>query len=135
MIFIETNHCRSHAHCSTCRSRDARGLEFRAVISQHFETPPIEYTDIPFGFTCPDGLPWDSPPPPVQAVAEPWPFWARMVQKMATSTDAGVGDTIARVIGPLGGDAWKTWYTKITGHSCGCEERQEVLNQLYPYSD
>lgn len=92
-------------------------------------------------FACPIGVPWDATgdalplqPAPVPAPELAWPLWARLVRKLAAPGDVGVGDTIARAIGPLGGDAWKAWYRRATGHSCGCEERQEVLNQLYSYN-
>lgn len=54
---------------------------------------------------------------------------------MAAPEDRGVGDTIARVIGPMGGDAFKRWYKRITGEDCGCGDRQAWLNQRYPYSN
>jgi len=64
---------------------------------------------------------------------EDWPAWAKGLKLISTKEDKGIGDTIARTIGPLGGDAFKTWFPKITGKSCGCNERQETLNKRYPY--
>lgn len=61
-----------------------------------------------------------------------WPQWAKAVKLLASKGDAGVGDTIARVVGPIGGDAFKAW-TKSVGFNCGCEKRQETLNARYPY--
>lgn len=63
-----------------------------------------------------------------------WPRWAKAIAWLKADADAGVGDTIARVIGPVGGAAFKAWFKKLTGHSCGCVERQEELNRQYPYA-
>lgn len=61
-----------------------------------------------------------------------WPMWATMVAALKSESDLGVGDTIARVIGPFGGDAFKAW-TKSIGSPCKCDMRQAKLNALYPY--
>lgn len=63
-----------------------------------------------------------------------WPLWAKTLALLATPADKGVGDTIARTIGPVGGDAFKAWYKRLTGKDCGCGERQDALNQRYPYA-
>lgn len=57
-----------------------------------------------------------------------WPLKIKIVAKLSNASDKGAGDTIARVIGPIGGDLYKKWLgcTK-------CEERQESLNQKYQY--
>lgn len=44
----------------------------------------------------------------------------------------GLGDVVERAIGPIGGDAFKTWYKKITGKDCGCGQRKQWLNERYP---
>lgn len=51
---------------------------------------------------------------------------------LAKPEDRGLGDIIAREIGPVGGDAYKKWYKTIFGVPCGCTERQEDLNLSYP---
>lgn len=56
-----------------------------------------------------------------------------MRARLATPEDRSVGDTIPRTIGPVGGDAFKTWFHALTGHPCGCEDRQERFNALYAY--
>ncbi len=63
-----------------------------------------------------------------------WPLWAKTVARLASPEDRGVGDTIARTIGPVGGDAFKKWFHTFTGHPCGCDFRQERLNDLFGYS-
>jgi hypothetical protein len=62
-----------------------------------------------------------------------WPLGVALVALLAREGDRGIGDTVARVIGPIGGDAFKAWYRRATGHDCGCGERQEALNATYPY--
>lgn len=61
-----------------------------------------------------------------------WPMILLPIKAMAKNGDRGAGDIIARVIGPIGGDAFKIWYKKIFGQDCGCGHRQEVLNQRWP---
>jgi len=51
---------------------------------------------------------------------------------LAKPEDKGAGDIIARVIGPIGGDAFKVWYKKLFGVDCGCGNRQDILNQRWP---
>lgn len=79
-----------------------------------------------------------SKPRPEKKPRPTWPnnvfgLVARTIKLMRTPEEKGVGDTIARVIGPVGGDAYKTWFTTTFGKPCGCAERQENLNQLFPY--
>lgn len=62
-----------------------------------------------------------------------WPAYARILARIRNSDDAGIGDTIARVIGPVGGEAYKTWFKRLFGKPCGCQERQDELNRRYPY--
>lgn len=61
------------------------------------------------------------------------PTWAATIAKLKADNDTGLGDTIARVIGPVGGNAFKHYFKTIFGKSCGCKERQEALNRDYPY--
>lgn len=61
-----------------------------------------------------------------------WPLWAKTLAKLAQPDDAGIGDTVARVVGPFGGDAFKRWHRVILGYSCGCENRQREWNARYP---
>lgn len=62
-----------------------------------------------------------------------WPMWAKALKfTVAAPQDKGIGDTVARVIGPENSEAFKVWYKKITGKDCGCNGRQKLWNQLYP---
>lgn len=78
--------------------------------------------------TCTDNNPNRTPEVPK---AE-WPLWALEVAKRAQPGDTGVGDIIARTVGPIGGDLFKSWFQTIFSKSCGCTERQESLNLQYP---
>lgn len=45
----------------------------------------------------------------------------------------GLGDTIAKITATTGLDKIAALYTSITGRDCGCKDRQEALNKLFPY--
>lgn len=45
----------------------------------------------------------------------------------------GVGDTVAKITRYTGIDFLFKLWTKITGIPCGCKERQEWLNERFPY--
>jgi len=61
-----------------------------------------------------------------------WPIAMIPIKLMAKPGDRGAGDIIARIIGPLGGEAFKAWYKKIFGRECGCNARQDAWNAIYP---
>ena len=63
----------------------------------------------------------------------PWPIWARPFRLLSRSGDRGLGDTITRIVGPIGGDAFKAWHLAMFGVPCGCEGRQESLNREFPF--
>lgn len=73
-------------------------------------------------------------PPPVKSARRRTPGWGLFapLKLIAKDGDRGLGDIVARTIGPVGGDAFKAWYKAITGESCGCTERQEEWNYIYP---
>lgn len=62
-----------------------------------------------------------------------WPAWAKAVALLKNDTDVGVGTTVERVIGPIGGDKFKEYYKKLTGHPCSCGIRRDQLDAHYPY--
>jgi hypothetical protein len=57
----------------------------------------------------------------------------RALKLIRTPEDTGAGDTIARIVGPIGGEAYKKWFLETFGRTCGCTERQEKINEQYPY--
>jgi len=67
--------------------------------------------------------------------AHEWPEWAKDLAKDSQPTDAGLGDTVARIIGGTRSGEFKNWFQQLFGKSCGCVERQRWLNQKYPYSN
>lgn len=78
------------------------------------------------------------PPVAVNRKIETWPrnpfgMFARGFKLLRTPEDTGLGDTISRLVGPVGGDAYKKWFLEVFGKPCGCSERQEHLNKLFPY--
>lgn len=84
-----------------------------------------------------DGKPYGNPftnPPTYAKRGKPSPDWGLLspLKLLAKEGDRGLGDIVARKIGPIGGDAFKEWYKKIFGKSCGCSERQEDWNLQYP---
>ncbi|XHR27555.1 MAG: hypothetical protein ACFUZC_16615 [Chthoniobacteraceae bacterium] len=68
----------------------------------------------------------------VPAIKKEWPVLARPLKLLAAPGDAGLGDIVARVIGPIGGDAFKAWYKRVFGRDCKCQIRQATLNLDFP---
>jgi len=62
-----------------------------------------------------------------------WPIWATAIAFFKGSSDAGVGDTVERIIGKPNSAAFKAWHTKTFGKSCGCSERKSLWNAKFPY--
>jgi hypothetical protein len=47
----------------------------------------------------------------------------------------GLGDVVADFTHLTGLDKLAHYYEEVTGNSCGCKERQEKLNQMFPLSN
>jgi len=62
-----------------------------------------------------------------------WPLWARALSLVKADGDSGVGDTIARTVGPIGGDKFKEWHRKVFDKECDCTKRQARFNAQFPY--
>jgi hypothetical protein len=54
--------------------------------------------------------------------------------KIKTKVKAGkpLGDKVADFTHATGLDRFTGLYTHITGKDCGCQQRQEILNRLFP---
>ena len=52
--------------------------------------------------------------------------------KTGIKVGKGLGDYVADLTHATGLDQVADLYTEITGQPCGCEERQEMLNNLVP---
>ncbi len=73
--------------------------------------------------------------PLVQQIILPhdqWPIWAKALSKRATPEDKGIGDVVARTIGPEASGAFKAFYEMTFGKPCGCNGRQKLWNTKYP---
>ncbi len=55
--------------------------------------------------------------------------------KVKTNIKAGMalGDCVAKIAHALGLDQVAEKYENATGKSCGCKERQEILNKAAPH--
>jgi hypothetical protein len=69
----------------------------------------------------------------VALAPDKWPVWATIVAGRRQEGDTGLGDTIARELGS-GIETVKLWF-KSKGITCGCDERRERLNAVYPYRE
>lgn len=58
-----------------------------------------------------------------------------MVVEQSTTKSMGLGDTIAKISHAVGMDKLAEKYTEITGKPCGCQERQALLNKIFPYGE
>lgn len=128
-LFIESEVCRSRLKCHLCRADNRLGDQFRRTFAKHFEMPgeglfdcPFEVEVSPVVLTVSAGVP-----------RERWPRRVRLLARFAKPRERGVGDTLARLLGKVGGEVWKGWYQRLTGKDCGCGDRQGRLNERYPY--
>ena len=149
--------CQLHHLESRCRQRGYPLAEAMAcIIGRAGDTITVD-TEHP-------AYPRDkNPSPAIQAVISPtppdpgtWPRLARWVSTLARPEDQGVGDTVARLISPLGaGEIAARWprlaglagraivrllgadmdaaWARLGGGGCQCASRQAGLNLRYPY--
>jgi hypothetical protein len=61
------------------------------------------------------------------------PLWIALIQKQAGPGEKGVGDTMERIIKNIGLDAFSKLYTYILRKDCGCKNRKDYYNKIYPY--
>ena len=65
-----------------------------------------------------------------------WSWVVRIIARKRKPEDKGLGDTLEREIGYLGGNTYKRWYKKLMPNGdCGCARRQIILNIRYPYKN
>ena len=50
------------------------------------------------------------------------------------ATSKGLGDTVEKITKATGIKKAVALFSKATGIDCGCDERQEKLNKLFPYN-
>lgn len=124
--------CPTRAHCAACRDTGDVGRAFRASAARAF--------GVPADFDCPHGLAWDCGPQPILVPAgaggpvtrDLWPGWADAIADLREPGDKGVGDTVHRKLAE-GGLAFKLTL-RAMGVACGCDERREQWNAMYPYA-
>ena len=46
----------------------------------------------------------------------------------------GFGDTVAKAAKAVGADRVAQASTKVTGKDCGCGQRRDSLNRMFPYN-
>lgn len=63
-----------------------------------------------------------------------WPKIARQIAWMRSEGETGIGSTLERLIGYVGGGFYKEAFKMLTGKSCGCSDRKRHLDQRYPYN-
>ncbi len=69
--------------------------------------------------------------PPKFVQRDQWPMWAKALAMKSTPEDKGIGDVVARTIGPETSGAFKAFYEMTFGKPCGCTGRQKLWNQKY----
>jgi len=63
-----------------------------------------------------------------------WPLWAKAIAFLANDDEAGVGDTVKRLIGNYRSEAFKSWHKRTFGFDCGCAKRQKEWNERFNYA-
>ena len=58
-------------------------------------------------------------------------LWIRLLQRLSSPQDIGLGATVKRIADKVGGERFKVWSKRI-GLPCGCTEREIKWNRLYP---
>ena len=53
---------------------------------------------------------------------------------MEKNKSKGLGDTIEKITKATGIKKIVDKVNKVTGKECGCEERKQTLNRLFPYN-
>lgn len=62
---------------------------------------------------------------------KPPPRWVRLLQRLSTPEDIGLGATVKRLASKFGGERFKR-LTKKLGMPCKCGAREAEWNRLYP---
>lgn len=63
-----------------------------------------------------------------------WPPEVRKLAALRKDGDVGVGDTLKRYLAERGAESIVTWFHRLTGFDCGCDDRAKALNMIYPYT-
>ncbi len=52
---------------------------------------------------------------------------------MEDTQSKGLGDSIEKFTSATGISSVVEWVSDVTGIDCGCEERKDKLNEIFPY--
>ena len=65
----------------------------------------------------------------------PWPPWAEVVAMQARPGEAGLVETLERVVGSFGSEQFKVWYAEVFGvfKPCPCARLRARWSVLYAY--
>lgn len=69
--------------------------------------------------------------PPTPPTEDEWPLTARIIRRLRSRDDIGIGDTIHRQLGAPG--RWFESVAESLGINCGCADRRDWLNRRFPY--
>jgi hypothetical protein len=58
-------------------------------------------------------------------------LWHLIVFRMMRTEDIGLGATVKLIAAKIGGEQFKKWSARI-GIPCGCSDREDEWNRLYP---
>jgi hypothetical protein len=61
-----------------------------------------------------------------------WPAAARLLARLATAEDAGLGDTLYRAIGEKNSERFRRLFKSLMGYDCGCASRRARMNERFP---
>lgn len=96
---------------------------------------PMDILDRAASGICPagrfEGAPRPQPLTTLNRTAR-WPLGVRVIARLKRDGEKGIGDTMARLLAGIGGEAYKRLAKRI-GIECGCAARQAMLNARYPY--
>ena len=108
------------ARCDKCTDPDWHRQKAEANIAKFPQIhTPVTHNVLPV--TSMPSVPRDKLPLAVKGIA-----------MLAKPEDRGVGDIVERMAKIAGGKTLAQWYKELTGKDCGCANRKERLNRMYP---
>ena len=113
--------------CKGSNCTPKQSAKYRVLWDERSQTPTTKTATI-------NAVKTDNATPRFEPVPrDEWPLAAKSIAALATDQDAGVGDTIKRLLGSTG-RIYQALFKSLTGKNCtGCGFRQNKWNQLYPY--
>jgi hypothetical protein len=117
--------------CLHLKSGECCARKFGGRICQ-----PCDACDLPKPVRLPH-VPRNPPPlTPIQSISRnQWPLAVKGIASLAQPADRGIGDIVERMAKLAGGKTLAQWYKDLTGRDCGCADRKDRLNRMYPLRD